>query len=348
MSKMSRRQFLKLCAASGAAIGLSQMWVPAIAEAFTDAAKGKKPIIWIQGSACGGCSSSLLNTIHPGMKELLSEIIDLNYHPGLASGGVPMETARKNKGKFILVIEGSIPKANSGAFNSIGQDSSGNQFAFIDLVKNLGSMAGTVVAVGTCASYGGILATEPNDAYSVGAENVIEPKKVINLPGCPPHPDWIIGTLSHLLLFNKPELDDFGRPKLFYGGLIHNNCPMRQYFDNSIFAKKFGDKGCMLMLGCKGPITFGDCPTRLWNAGSSWCVSANAPCIGCTDPNFPEVTMPFYKKTPEITIPGITATADTVGMGLGVAAAASMAVHFTGSYIAGRFQGKKDKKEGGQ
>lgn len=341
MNTLSRRQFLKLCAASGAALGLSQMWVPAIAEAFEKAVKGDTPIIWIQGSTCNGCTNSLLNTVHPGMKELLTEIINLTYHPGIAGFGAPMETARKNKGKFILVIEGSVPKANKGAFNTIGEDSAGKSITLLDLVNNLGSMAGTVLAIGTCSSFGGIAAAEPNDGYCVGIDNLIDQKKVINVPGCPPHPDWILGTLSHVLLYGKPELDDFGRPKIFYGGLIHNNCPRRHYFDNSIFAKEFGDEGCMLQLGCKGPITFGDCPTRNWNGSSSWCVLANSPCIGCTDPNFPELTMPFYKRMPEVSLPGITATADTIGIGMGVATAAGLAVHFTGSYIAGRVGSKK-------
>lgn len=346
MKKLSRRQFLKLCAASGAAVGLSQLWIPALGEAFGDAGKEKPPVVWIQGSACGGCSTSLINSVHPELREILTDIIDLTFHPNLALSAAPMDTARKHRGKFILVIEGAIPKANKGAFNIIGEDSSGKKIPLIDVITNLGEMAGNVVAVGTCAAYGGMSAVEPNDSYCVGVENVIGPGKVINIPGCPPHPDWIVGTLGHLLLYGKPELDDFGRPKMFYGGLIHNNCPLRQSFDNSVFAEKPGDKGCMLMLGCKGPITFGDCPVRHWNGSSSWCVSANAPCIGCTDPKFPELTMPFYKKMPEINIPGITSTADNIGAGLGVAAAAGIAVHLTGSIISGRVGRARQSKEG--
>lgn len=347
MKRMSRRHFLKLCAASGAAVGLSQLWVPAIGEAFSKAAKGKPPVLWIQGSGCNGCSSSLINALHPGMREFLTEIIDLPFHPSLASGGAPWEVARNNTGKFILVIEGAIPKANYGAFNIIGEDSSGKSIALIDLLKSLGGMAGTVVAVGSCASYGGISAAEPNDSNSVGVDNIIDVNKVINIPGCPPHPDWIIGILSHLMLYGKPDLDDFGRPKIFFSGLIHNNCPLRQYFDNSIFAEKFGDKGCMLQLGCKGPLTFGDCPTRFWNGtSSSWCVSSNAPCIGCTSPNFPDQTMPFYHRMPGINTPAITATADNIGLGLGALTAVGIAAHLTGSYVVGRFNEKKQDKGG--
>jgi hydrogenase small subunit len=179
----------------------------------------------------------------------------------------------------------------------------------------------------------------------VGLEKLIGVKKVINIPGCPPHPDWIVGCLAHLLLYGQPGLDDYGRPEMFYGGLIHNNCPRRQYFDNSIFAQAFGESGCLLHLGCKGPLAHGDCPTRLWNGASSWCVHVNAPCIGCTDPSFPDLTMPFYKRMPEIKGPGITSTADAIGIGLGAATAAGLGAHLVGNYLTGRVGPGKRKKE---
>ncbi|PKM80434.1 MAG: iron hydrogenase [Firmicutes bacterium HGW-Firmicutes-14] len=351
MANIDRRQFLKLCTASAAAVGLSQLWVPAIGEAYRKAAGGNPPIIWIQGSACNGCSTSLVNTVHPDMRELLSEIIDLSFHPGLSSGAGNLfidglyRIATENKGKFILVVEGAIPLAHKGALNTIGEDSSGKAVTLIDLLKNISGSARFIIAVGSCASFGGISAAEPNYAECVGLEKFIEVNKVINIPGCPPHPDWIVGTLAHLLLYGPPVLDDYGRPKMFYGGLIHNNCPRRQYFDNSIFAKNFGEDGCLLYLGCKGPLAHGDCPTRLWNSTSSWCVDVNAPCIGCTDPSFPDLTMPFYKRMPEIKGPGITSTADAIGIGLGVATAAGLGAHLAGNYFTGRIGPRKHKEE---
>lgn len=352
MKAISRRQFLKLCTASAAAVGLSQSWIPAVAEAFKKATAGDPPVLWIQGSACNGCSGSLMNTVHPGMRELLTEIINLSHHPGFSSeaGNLFTErltkTAGENRGNFILVVEGAIPQANDGAFNLIGQDSAGNPITLVRLLKDLGEKAQTVIAVGSCASFGGVAAANPNPADCVGLEKIIGVSKVLNVSGCPPHPDWIVGTLAHILLFGKPELDDFGRPKLFYRGLIHDNCPRRQYFDNSIFARRFGENGCLLELGCKGPLTSGDCPTRLWNEASSWCVSANAPCIGCTDPSFPDLTMPFFKRMPEIKGPGITSTADAVGIGLGVATAVGLAAHLAGNYLTGRIGRKKQGEEG--
>jgi len=353
MKKIGRRKFLKLCSASALAVGLSQIWVPEIAEAFNQAAAGNPPILWIQGSACGGCTTSLINSENPNMREILTEIINLSFHPGFFAGTGNlltehiMQTARANQGKFILVVEGGIPRAQMGEFNIIGEDAAGRPVTLISLVKQLGQMAGTVVAVGSCASFGGISAASPNDADCVGLEKVIGVAKVINIPGCPPHPDWIVGTLAQNLLFGVPETDDFGRPELFYRGLIHNNCPRRQYFDNSIFARAFGEEGCLLYLGCKGPLAHGDCPTRMWNGASSWCVSVNSPCIGCTEPTFPDLTMPFYKRMPDIKGPGITSTADTIGLGLGIATAAGLAVHLAGNYLTGRVGTKKHDREGG-
>ena len=350
MKHISRRHFIKLCTASVAALGISQVWVPAIGEAFQKAVQGNPPVLWIQGSACNGCSSSLMNSVHPNIKEVFHEIINVSYHPGISTETVRffpdylVDTAQQNRGKFILVVEGAIPTADHGNFHIIGQDSRGKKVTLIELLEKLGELAGTIFAVGSCASFGGISAAEPNDAECVGLEKLIEVSKVINIPGCPPHPDWIVGTLAHLLLFGRPELDDYGRPRAFFQGLIHNNCPRRQYFDNSIFARNFGEDGCLLQLGCKGPLAHGDCPTRLWNGASSWCVNANAPCIGCTDPSFPDLTMPFYKRMPEIQGPGITSTADAIGIGVGAATAAGFAVHLAGNYFSGRI-GKKNSRE---
>jgi len=351
MKKLNRRQFLKLCTASAAAAGLSQMWVPAIAEAFKKSVAGDPPIIWLQGLACNGCSTSMINTADPGMRELLTEIINISFHLGfigMAGGDLVdslRQTSAKHKGKFILVVEGALPKAANGAYNVFGEDSTGRKITLTELLADLGKQAKTVVAVGSCASFGGIAAAEPNPAECMGLEKFIDVKKVLNVPGCPPHPDWIVGTLSHLLLFGMPEQDMYGRPALFFEGLIHNNCPRRQYFDNSIFAKQFGDEGCLLQLGCKGPLAHGDCPTRLWNGVSSWCVGANAPCIGCTDPGFPDLTMPFYKKMPQIQGPGITFTADTIGLGLGIATVAGLTAHLAGNYLTGRIGSKKGDRE---
>ena len=95
----------------------------------------------------------------------------------------------------------------------------------------------------------------------------------------------------------KPkELDEFGRLKLFYGRSVHTRCINRDYLDDGIFAEAFGEEGCLLELGCKGPFTNADCPIRLWNGSVNWCINANAPCIGCTEVGFPDEHSPIYQR----------------------------------------------------
>ena len=115
-----------------------------------------------------------------------------------------------------------------------------------------------------------------------------------NIPGCPPHPDWIVGSLAYLLTQGLPELDSDGRPVLFYGENLHENCPHVDYYDNEEYCKSFTDKkGCRIKLGCKGPNVYCDSYKRKWNNEMNWCID-NAVCIGCVEPGFPDEMSPFY------------------------------------------------------
>lgn len=349
MKHFSRRDFIKMCAGTATALGFVAAGWPGLATAVGRVAGGSPPVIWIKGSGCNGCSASMINTAGPGLKELLTDIVQMSWHPDFARGtGIqPIENllqlAESNNGKFILVVEGAIPKANDGRFHIAGQRADGSTVTFLELVQKLGKKAGSALAVGSCAAYGGLPAADPNPLKCAGLEKVIEEDKVVNVPGCPAHPDWIVATLLHTALYGKPETDDFGRPQLFYRQLIHNNCPRRQYFDNSIFAKKFGEEGCLLELGCKGPLTHSDCSTRLWNQGKSWCVGGEGPCLGCTEPSFPQLMMPFYARMPEVSGPGIQSTADTIGLTLGAATGIGLTAHLAGNYLTGRVGRNKAK-----
>jgi len=119
-------------------------------------------------------------------------------------------------------------------------------------------------------------------------------RKVINVPGCPPHPDWMVGTLVHLILYGLPKLDENRRPTLFYGSLLHENCPNYSFYIHQKFAKNLSEEGCLVKQGCKGPLTYADCPLRHWNGGVNWCIGASAPCIGCVQMEFPDGMSPFY------------------------------------------------------
>ncbi len=353
MKRFSRREFLKLSGRMAAILGLSPLLVTDMAEALEQSAAGNPPVLWIQGASCTGDSVSLLNSVEPDIKDVLLDIISLRFHPTVmaAAGDLAMsameETSEKAKGKYYLVVEGAVPKDDGGVYCTVGENGSGKPITFLNLLERLSKDAAAIIAVGTCATSGGIPAGAPNPTGCVGVSEVVKGTPVINIPGCPAHPDWILGSLAHVLLYKKvPALDGQGRPKLFFGKLIHDNCPRRQYFDNSIFARSLSEEGCLFKLGCKGPMTHADCPTRQWNNGVNFCIKAGAPCIGCAEVVFPDETSPMYKQMPDIALPGIRATADGIGKVVGAATAVGIGAHFVGSIVTGRLGGKNTEEEG--
>ena len=290
------------------------------------------PVIWIQCASCTGCSVSVLNSVSPTIKNVLVDEVIPGKHVNLrfqatvmaGAGDIAIEemeaTYQKEKGKYILVVEGAIPTAgNPSAYGSIGEKD-GELVSMFDRVETLGKDALAVVALGTCAAFGGIAAGAPNPAGCIGVVELFKRRNIttplINIPGCPPHPDWFVGTLAQVLLFGLPrpeELDEYQRPKAFYGQLIHENCPRRAYFDEGKFAKHFGEPGCLNELGCKGPVTHADCPLRLWNGGVNWCIGSGSPCIGCVEPGFPDDLAPFYVKLTGEALPNIGSSREEVG-----------------------------------
>ncbi len=300
---VSRRTFLKAATGTAAGIGISQMFNPALVSALEKALK-THPVLWIQGQGCTGCSVSLLNSVDPSIADILLKVISLQFHPTVmaSEGQTAMENlyavAEEYKGKFSLVVEGAIPLAADGKYCIVGEMNH-KEITMLDLTKEIGAKAGSVIAVGTCATYGGIPAAKGNVTGATGVMDVFKQfgikTPVVNIPGCPSHPDWIVGSIVHLLTKGLPELDDNGRPKLFFGENIHDNCPHLKEYDAGTLSEKLSDpKGCRIELGCKGPSTFADCYTRKWNSGLNWCVN-NAVCIGCVEPGFPDASSPFYE-----------------------------------------------------
>lgn len=301
----NRRDFLKMSAGAAAGLGVAQIINPAlVAKAMADAAK-KHPVLWIQGSGCTGCSVTLLNAVDPDIKKVLLEIISLEFHPTImaSEGETALENmyhiADKYKGKFSLVIEGAVPRAADGKYCIIGERHH-KEITMLDAVKELGAKAGSVLAIGTCAAYGGIPAAKGSITDCTGASTILSDAgietPVVNIPGCPPHPDWIVLGLSHLLTKGIPELDDDGRPVLFFGEGLHDNCPYVDMYDEEKFCKTLSDKdGCRAEVGCKGPSVYSDCFKRKWNGDMNWCIE-NAVCIGCVEPGFPDEMSPFYES----------------------------------------------------
>ena len=284
--------------------GASASLLDEIAHALQGAARGDPPVLWLHGSSDSGCSVSLLNSVHPDIAEVLFELISLRFHEtlmaasGEAATSALKETLDEHAGEFILIVEGAIPTGSAGAFCTVGEMDD-VPMMILDWVTMLGAQAKAVVAVGTCSAFGGIPAAAPNPTQCKSVEKVFAEHDIetplINVPGCPPHPDWIVGTLFHVLQYGLPSLDSLGRPTMFFKDVIHDKCQERAYFDNRVFAEKPGDEGCRLFIGCRGPDAYADCSLRLWNNGTSWCVGGGAICIGCTHPDFPDSMSPFYR-----------------------------------------------------
>lgn len=283
------------------------------------------PVIYLQTAACSGCAVSLLNSASPTIKNLLIDQIapgvhiNLRFHPVImaAAGDMAIEvmegTAEQMKGEYVLVVDGAVSMAEDALYGAVGERD-GKPVSMLQRVTELAEDSLAVIALGTCAAFGGIPAAPPNPTKCTSVSEVLKAKGIskplCNIPGCPPHPDWFTGTVASVILKGLPtadDLDDLLRPKAYYGKLIHENCPRRAYFDEGKFAKKFGDEGCLYELGCKGPITYADCPTRRWNSGTNWVIGAGAPCNGCTQPEFPDQTGPFYEKLVDVDLPTIGA-----------------------------------------
>ena len=263
----------------------------------------RKNLVWLELTGCSGNIISLLDGSNPDFKYLISQMTNFIYDNSLmaAEGEKAMEQLMGISGEeYILAVEGAVATKNNGMYNVIGRWK-GKPVTALNVIKMLGEKASHVIALGACASHGGVSAAKPNPSDSVSVQSVLN-RKVIKLPGCPCHPDWFMGTLAHILLYGEPELDNRDRPVLFYSTLIHDRCPRRSYFDKGIFAQKLGDKTCMFKLGCRGPVTPIDCPVRKWNQYVNWPVENDTPCIGCAQFGFPDQMEPFitYNTTREV------------------------------------------------
>lgn len=252
--------------------------------------------IWLEATGCSGNIISFINGENPGILSVLTKLISLKFNNTLMSseGEKAFEQFLDTlKTEFILLVDGAISTKDNGFYNIIA-NYKGKPITALEAVKMAGEKAKYVIAVGTCASYGGISAARPNPSESKSVKEVLN-REVIRIPGCPSHPDWVIGTLAHLVGFGIPELDEDGRPLLFYGVTIHDTCTRRGYFDKQLYAKKFGDEECMFKLGCRGPVTKTDCPRRKWNGYVNWPIGDNTTCIGCAQPHFPDGMEPFVR-----------------------------------------------------
>jgi hydrogenase small subunit len=291
--QINRRDFVRYCSASAAALGLSATELGALEEAMANPAA--PTVLWLEGAGCSGCSVSLLNRISPTgpttAGDLLINSVNLAYHPTLMSASGELAVAAANRaytaGGYVLVVEGAVPTKFGGetCVAWTYTDSSGvvREETFQAAVKRLASRAAAIVSVGNCASFGGMSAAPPNPTGAVSVATATG-KPTINVAGCPPHPDWMIWTFVQILTGKFVATDTKGRPTGVFSRTVHSRCPRREKDETGQFGR---DGYCLEELGCRGPETVAPCPVTFWNNGVSWCVGANAPCIGCTEPSFP-------------------------------------------------------------
>lgn len=252
--------------------------------------------VWLEATGCSGNIISLLDATDPDVIYFLKEMVNLTYNNSImAEEGQQAfeEFLRTLETEFILLVDGAVSLKNNGLYNIVARYQ-GREITALEAVKMAGAKAKYVLAVGTCASGGGISAARPNPSESVSISKVLQ-REVINLPGCPCNPRWVIGTIGHLISRGMPELNNNNSPILFYGVSIHDRCQRRSFFDKGIFATKLGEETCMFKLGCRGPVTRTDCPILQWNGHVNWPIGNNTPCIGCANMSFPDGMEPFVK-----------------------------------------------------
>ncbi|BBB90235.1 MAG TPA: hydrogenase small subunit [Methylomusa anaerophila] len=324
---LTRREFLKLCASSAFTMSLGNVLLPFVRQAFAENMVAKPPVVWLELGSCTGNSVSLQNSMNPSLDQVILDMLDIRYHwvfntaQGEAVVEALYDTLNNEAGKFWLVVEGAVMTAANGQYNHIYMRN-GKMVTGMAALAEFAPKAKYIVAVGSCACFGGPSAAYPNPG---GAKSVREAvnRQVINVPGCPAHPDWMTGTFSHLLMYGIPDLDAYNRPKMFFGRTIHELCQRRQQFEDGVFASFPGESGCLFKIGCKGPVTHADCPLRQWNGYVNWPVRSGTPCIGCASPGFPDSSMPFYNHLPNFNTPAGALNIKKFGAtaaGLGIAA----------------------------
>jgi hydrogenase small subunit len=342
---ISRRDFMKFCTGMAALLALPSSFIPKIAEAV---ATQKPYLVWLEFSDCAGDTESTLRATSPTIAQIILDVFSLEYHETImAPSGKNAEKSlqdvvKNHKGKYFAIVEGAIPMADNGVYCCVGGRSA------LDIAREVCGNAAVTIAVGSCATWGGIASAKPNPTGAVGVAKAVPGLTLVNLPGCPMNVENLTATIVHYLTFGSlPSLDSRNRPLFAHGKRIHDNCERRGHFDAGQFVRQWGDEGhrngwCLYEMGCKGPEAFFNCPTVKYNEGTSWPVQGGHGCIACAADDNWDLMTPVYKRLPNVPGFGVEKTADKVGVGLAAATAAGLAIHGIGRAISGK---KKEEKE---
>jgi hydrogenase small subunit len=342
---VSRRRFLELCleVAVVAPAGLTLTSKLAAAEVARDVARARRPsVIWLHFQDCTGCTETLLRASRPDVAELMLHLISLDYHETLmAAAGADAEAARhaamrENAGRYVLVVEGAIPRAHDGIYMKLAG------VPAVDVLRETAAGAGAIIAIGSCAAWGGIPSAAPNPTGAVGVDALVTDRPIINLPGCPPNPYYLLATVLEYAIAGKlPAVDALKRPQFAYDRYIHDHCPRRAHFDAGEFAGRFGDDGhrrgwCLYQLGCKGPVTHAACSTRHFNEiEDCWPIGIGAPCYGCTEQDVAFRVPLFERVKPHDVTPPATYAPVATPQGHASPVAAALAGAIGGALVGG-------------
>ncbi len=326
----SRRDFLQFCGWIAAAAGIEATGFAEVVKALDT--KARIPVVWFHFQECTCCSESFIRSSHPIVSDIILDKISLDYTETLqAAAGKQAEealhqTMTKNRGQYLMLVEGSVPTEAGGVYCCIGGRTA------LDIVTEAAQEAKAIVAWGSCASNGCIQGSKPNPTGATPIHRIISGKPIVKVPGCPPIAEVMAGTIVHLLAFERiPQLDGLGRPKAFYSRRVHDTCYRRPNYDAGLFVESFDDENakrgyCLYKMGCRGPVTYNSCGGIRWNNGVSYPIQSGHGCIGCSEASFWD-NGPFYQHLASFPGFGIESTADTVGVAVGAVTVAGIAAH---------------------
>jgi hydrogenase small subunit len=335
---ISRRAFMKYCSGLAAVLALPPRFAHQIAQALTST---EKPgLVWLEFQDCAGNTESFLRSRNPSVADVILDLVSVDYHETImAAAGDAAEASKEatiGRGGHLVVVEGSIPTRDGGIYCTIAGKTARQH------LREAAEGAAAIISVGSCASFGGIPAADPNPTGAVSVGSLVSGVPVINLPGCPANADNITATLAHFLTFGAlPATDGEGRPLFAYGKRIHDNCERRAHFDAGQFVEDWGDEAhrkgwCLYKMGCKGPSTFHNCGSLKWNEGTNWPIGIGHGCVGCSEAGFWDTMTPFYDRLPSVAGFDVRTSADRVGIGVAVGSAALFGIHGVAKAVQGR------------
>ncbi len=284
-------------------------------------------ILWCsEGLSCDGDTVSITAATQPSIEDVLLGAIPglpkVHLHNKVLSptmGGAEylepyFKAARGELGPYVFVMEGSIPNENingDGYWTSMGNDpKTGEPITVNQWIDRLAPGAWAVVAIGTCATYGGIHGMAGNPTGAMGLADYLGWNfrsagglPIVNVPGCPVQPDNFMETLTWLLyqaagLSPMIPLDEQLRPTWLFGKTVHEGCDRAGYYEQGDFAHDYNSPKCLVRIGCWGPVVNCNVPKRGWMNGIGGCPNVGGICIGCTMPGFPDKFMPFMDEPP--------------------------------------------------